>query len=102
MVVDPASLRFPVEQWTVRELGLDRDPLAQSESIFALSNGHISVRGNLYEGVPRGLPGTYLNSFYETRPLPCAEAGYGFPETLPRVEAVPRYRVKPFAPVRCS
>ena len=82
MVVDPASLRFPVEQWTVRELGLDRDPLAQSESIFALSNGHIGVRGNLDEGVPRGLPGTYVNSFYETRPLPCAEAGYGFPETL--------------------
>lgn len=73
--------RFPVEAWAVRELGLDLDHLAQSESIFALSNGHIGVRGNLDEGVPHGLPGTYLNSFYETRPLPYAEAGYGFPET---------------------
>ena len=26
------------------------------------------------------LPGTYLNGFYETRPLPYAEAGYGYPE----------------------
>ncbi|MDT4940428.1 MAG: hypothetical protein QOJ34_517, partial [Pseudonocardiales bacterium] len=26
---------------------------------------------------PAGLPGTYLNSFYEIRPLPYAEAGYG-------------------------
>ena len=27
------------------------------------------------------LPGTYLNSFYENRPLPYAEAGYGYPES---------------------
>src|SRR6185312_9911621 len=48
--------------------------------VFALSNGHIGLRGNLDEGEPYGLPGTYLNSFYETRPLPYAEAGYGYPE----------------------
>jgi alpha,alpha-trehalose phosphorylase len=73
--------RFPVEPWQVREVGLDLDMLAQSESIFALSNGHIGLRGNLDEGDPYGLPGTYLNSFYETRPLPYAEAGYGYPES---------------------
>ncbi|HZE51426.1 MAG TPA: glycosyl hydrolase family 65 protein [Jatrophihabitantaceae bacterium] len=77
MIPEP---RFPVEQWSIRELGLDLDQLAQSESVFALSNGHIGIRGNLDEGDPHGLPGTYLNSFYETRPLPYAESGYGFPE----------------------
>ena len=45
---------------------LDLDVLAQSESVFALSNGHIGLRGNLDEGEPYGLPGTYLNGFYET------------------------------------
>ncbi len=46
-----------------------------------MSNGHIGMRGgNLDEGEPHGLPGTYLNSFYEVRPLPYAEAGYGYPE----------------------
>jgi alpha,alpha-trehalose phosphorylase len=75
------ELRFPVEPWAVREVGLNLDQLAQSESVFALSNGHIGVRGNLDEGDPHGLPGTYLNSLYETRPLPYAETGYGFPET---------------------
>ena len=55
--------------------------LAQTESVFALSNGHIGLRGNLDEGEPYGLPGTYLNSFYELRPLPYAEAGYGYPES---------------------
>jgi len=73
--------RFPVEPWQVRELRLDEELLAQSESVFALSNGHIGVRGTLDEGDPSGLPGTYLNSFYEVRPLPYAEAGYGYPES---------------------
>src|SRR5689334_24772628 len=71
---------FPVEPWQIRETKLDLKLLAQSESIFALSNGHIGLRGNLDEGDPHGLPGSYLNSFYEVRPLPYAEAGYGFPD----------------------
>jgi len=70
-----------VDPWHIRETRLDLDLLAQSESVFALANGHIGVRGNLDEGEPHGLPGTYLNSFYELRPLPYAEAGYGFPES---------------------
>jgi alpha,alpha-trehalose phosphorylase len=73
--------RFPVEPWHVREFGVDFDLLAQSESLFALSNGHIGLRGNFDEGEPFGLPGTYLNSFFESRPLPYAEAGYGYPES---------------------
>ncbi|BBX06339.1 glycoside hydrolase family 65 protein [Mycolicibacterium aichiense] len=71
---------FPIEPWQVRETHLDLDQLAQSESLFALSNGHIGFRGNLDEGEPFGIPGTYLNSFYETRPLPYAESGFGYPE----------------------
>src|SRR5215471_7887939 len=75
------ELIFPVEEWSVREVGLHLDTLAQSESIFALSNGHIGLRGNLDEGEPHGMPGTYLNSFYELRPLPYAEGGYAYPES---------------------
>jgi alpha,alpha-trehalose phosphorylase len=71
---------FECEPWEVRETELDLSVLAHSESIFALSNGHIGLRANLEEGEPHGLPGTYLNSFYETRPLPYAEGGYGYPE----------------------
>ncbi len=65
----------------MRETHLDLDVLAQTESVFALANGHIGLRANLDEGEPYGLPGTYLNSFYELRPLPYAEAGYGYPES---------------------
>jgi alpha,alpha-trehalose phosphorylase len=72
---------FEVHPWTVRETALSLDLLAQSESVFALSNGHIGLRGNLDEGEPHGLPGTYLGGFFEMRPLPYAEAGYGYPES---------------------
>ncbi len=78
MITHPA---FILEEWRVRETELHLDILAQTESIFALSNGHIGLRGNLDEGEPHGLPGTYLNSVYELRPLPYAEAGYGYPES---------------------
>lgn len=66
--------------WEIRETQLDLDVMAQMESVFALANGHIGMRGTLDEGEPHGLPGTYLNGVYESRPLPYAEAGYGFPE----------------------
>jgi alpha,alpha-trehalose phosphorylase len=71
---------FPIEPWAIREIDLDFDRLAQTESIFALSNGHVGLRGNLDEGEPHGLPGTYLSGFWESRQLPYAEAGYGDPE----------------------
>ena len=71
---------FAVEPWSVAERELRLDLLPQSETIFALSNGHIGLRGNLDEGEPNWLPGTYLNGFFEVWPLPYAEAGYGYPE----------------------
>ncbi|WP_067504660.1 glycoside hydrolase family 65 protein, partial [Actinoplanes sp. TFC3] len=75
----------PAEQWAVRETSLagkalGTGSLRQAESVFALANGHIGLRGNLDEGSPVGMPGTYLNSLYEERDLTYPEAGYGFPE----------------------
>jgi alpha,alpha-trehalose phosphorylase len=71
---------FPAEPWRLRETGLDLGLLGQAESIFALSNGHIGLRANFEEGEPHAIPGTYLNSVFEVRPLPYAEAGFGYPE----------------------
>jgi alpha,alpha-trehalose phosphorylase len=77
MIEHPA---FAVEPWALRETELHLEVLASAGSVFALANGHIGLRGNLDEGEPNGLPGTYLNGVYEERPLPYAEAGYGYPE----------------------
>ena len=72
--------RHPVEPWALVEEGVDIERLAQAESLFALSNGHIGLRGNLDEGEPAGMSGTYLNGFYESFPLEYGERGYGFAE----------------------
>src|SRR5260370_47119 len=46
-----------------------------------LANGHVGWRGSVEEGERHGLPGSYLNGVYESRPLPYAESAYGLPET---------------------
>jgi alpha,alpha-trehalose phosphorylase len=72
---------FTVEPWALRETALDLSLLAQTESVFALANGHVGWRANLDEGEPHALPGSYLNGVFELRPLPYAEASYGLPES---------------------
>ena len=71
---------FDCEPWAIHETRLDLDLLGQTESIFALSNGHIGWRANLDEGEPHVISGSYLNAFYEAVPLPYAETAYGYPE----------------------
>jgi alpha,alpha-trehalose phosphorylase len=82
MIVHPW---FRVEPWSLHETALNLDVISQTESLFALSNGFIGVRGNLDEGEPHGIPGTYLNGVYELRPLPAAESQYGNPESSQRM-----------------
>ncbi|HEV2310184.1 MAG TPA: glycosyl hydrolase family 65 protein, partial [Acidimicrobiia bacterium] len=77
MIRHPA---FSYEPWRLCEEYLELDTLAQTESVFTLANGHLGLRANLEEGEPAGMPGTYLNSVFERRPLPYAEAGFGYPE----------------------
>jgi alpha,alpha-trehalose phosphorylase len=69
-----------VSTWALCETGVDVDALNRAESLFALGNGHVGVRGTLDEGDPVGLAGTYLSGFHETRELPYAESAYGNPE----------------------
>jgi alpha,alpha-trehalose phosphorylase len=69
-----------VEPWKITERQLHLDLLGHTETIFALSNGHVGLRGNLDEGEPHHIPGTYLNGFFEALPLPYAEDAYGYPE----------------------
>ena len=71
---------FPAEPWSIREVGLDLESLARSESMFALANGHLGLRANLDEGEPSSLSGTYLNGFFEAHRISYAELGVRAPE----------------------
>ena len=68
----PSRGRYARPGWTL-------SVLAQSESIFALSNGHIGLRANLEEGEPHACR-AHIPTAYEEHPLPYAEPGYGYPE----------------------
>jgi alpha,alpha-trehalose phosphorylase len=85
--------RFDIDPWSVGIEGVAVEHLAQEESIFGLSNGHIGWRGNLDEGDPRGVAGSYLNGVFEEHPMPHAEDGYGYPETGQSVINVPNGQV---------
>jgi alpha,alpha-trehalose phosphorylase len=87
MTVHP-RVQFAVEPWALRvsattPIGypheFDGRTMAQSESLFALSNGHVGLRGSLDEGEPRAVPGSYLNGFFEERPYAHPELGYSLP-----------------------
>lgn len=80
MTINENASGYEVLPWALRWRTLDLGALPQTESTFALSNGHLGLRGTLEEGEPRSLPGTYLNGFYEEHALPYAESGYGYPE----------------------
>ncbi|GAA2794182.1 glycosyl hydrolase family 65 protein [Kitasatospora paracochleata] len=84
---------YAVEPWCLREERLDLAVLPQSESLFALSNGHLGWRGTLDEGEPHGLPGSYLNGVYESVPLTTAEPVFGLPRTEQSVVNVTNGRV---------
>ena len=48
---------FQVEPWHLRTIGPDPSELRTTESLFALSNGHIGLRGTREEGEPHVMPG---------------------------------------------
>ena len=77
--VEPWSLRKSVGPISAYPRALDLRTIAQDESIFALSNGHIGLRGGYDEGEPRAVPGSYLNGCFEERPYAHPEIGYGLP-----------------------
>lgn len=71
---------FDTAPWHVREPHVDPGTAAVAESVFALSNGYVGVRGTFDEIEPCAVRGTYLSGVYETHPLSYPEGGYGHPE----------------------
>ena len=75
---------FPIEPWRLETTRFNPELLAEllgpSETAFALSNGYLGMRGNHEEGRPVREPGTFLNGFYEHRPIVYGESAYGFPK----------------------
>ncbi|WP_440961817.1 glycoside hydrolase family 65 protein [Paenibacillus nitricinens] len=71
--------------WSIANQGLSADTLLNLESIFALGNGYLGVRGNFEEGYSdneiRSIRGTYLNAFHDVIDIPYGEKLFAFPGT---------------------
>jgi alpha,alpha-trehalose phosphorylase len=77
----PPSRDFPADEWNIIEKRFRPDFLAQLETIMALGNGYLGMRGCPEEGGPNVENATLINGFYETRPIFYAEEAYGFAKT---------------------
>ena len=77
----PPSHDYPADEWNVIEKTFHPEFLAQLETILALGNGYLGMRGCPEEGGPNAENSTLINGFYETRPIVYAEEAYGFAKT---------------------
>ncbi|MFI2296826.1 glycoside hydrolase family 65 protein [Isoptericola sp. NPDC019571] len=71
-------LRFPAEPWRLVEAEFSAEDLGVTESLFAVGNGYLGMRGNVEEGRESHSHGTFVNGFHETWPIRHAEEAYGF------------------------
>jgi len=77
----PPARDFPADEWNVIEKRFHPEFLAQLETMLALGNGYLGMRGCPEEGGPNTENATLINGFYETRPIEYPEEAYGFAKT---------------------
>jgi alpha,alpha-trehalose phosphorylase len=77
----PPSRDYPADEWNIIEKGFHPEFLAQLETMLAVGNGYLGMRGCPEEGGPNAENGTFINGFYETWPIVYGEEAYGFART---------------------
>src|SRR3984893_3470838 len=77
----PPSHDYPADEWNVIEKGFHPEFLAQLETMLALGNGYLGMRGCPEEGGPSVENSTLINGFYETRPIVYPEDAFGLAKT---------------------
>src|SRR5271166_836022 len=77
----PPSRDYPADEWNLIEKRFHLEFLAQSETMGALGNGYLGMRGCPEEGGPNAENCTLINGFYETQPIVYREEAFGFAKT---------------------
>ena len=84
---------YPVEDWRLVERRFSERYTPRVETLFAVANGYLGLRGNLEEGRPAHEHGTYVAGFHETWPIVHAEEAYGLAKTGQTIVSVPDAKV---------
>ena len=71
----------PDSEWRIVERRFAPQQLAARESLFAVGNGYLGVRGAPEEGAPAHDAGVVLNGLHETWPIVYPEDAYGLART---------------------
>jgi alpha,alpha-trehalose phosphorylase len=77
----PSERVFPIDPWRIVERRFSAELVPQLESIFAVANGYLGLRGGHEEGTPVREPGTMVNGLYESWPIVYPEDSYGLART---------------------
>lgn len=85
----PPEFAYPIDEWKMVETQFYRRLVPQAETMFAIGNGYLGMRGNFEEGRPVHQPGTFVNGFHETWPIVYGEDAYGFARTGQTMLSVP-------------
>ncbi len=72
----PPEHIYPPDEWRIIETRYSDEYVPRAETVFALSNGFLGVRGTFEEGRPAFSPGTYVNGFHEIWPIVHAEEAH--------------------------
>lgn len=88
-LISSDRLRFPCEPWKLVESIHVPGDEGTLETLFALGNGHLGVRGAHSTRGDGELPGTFINGFHEIWDIKHAENAYGFARTGQRIVYVP-------------
>ncbi|HET6774779.1 MAG TPA: glycosyl hydrolase family 65 protein [Acidimicrobiales bacterium] len=76
-IVLPPEHLYPPDEWQIVEVRWSPRFSERAETVFALANGYVGVRGSIDEGHPALAPGTYVSGFHETWPISYAEEAHG-------------------------
>jgi alpha,alpha-trehalose phosphorylase len=80
---------YPPEEWRLVEARYSDDYVDRAETIFALANGFLGVRGSFEEGRPALSPGMLVNGFHETWPIIHAEQAHALARKGQTIVSVP-------------
>jgi alpha,alpha-trehalose phosphorylase len=80
---------YPHDPWRLVEKKFNPKRMPQMETLFALSNGYLGIRGTFDEGTPVYQKGTLINGFHETWPITYAESAFGYAKTGQTIVNVP-------------
>jgi alpha,alpha-trehalose phosphorylase len=85
--------QFPLDEWAFTEADFDIATQGRTETLFAIGNGYLGLRGNFEEGHKAHAEGTFINGFHDTWQIRHAEEAYGFARVGQTIVNAPDARV---------